>query len=153
VFEPAWKRIVESLKERGYESRYLDRLYERLSPAAANAAMGSGYETLQREILEEMGHALQRAEDKLNFALLEVELAADELDSNRELSRERDLLRHHEEKRAAAMRARWEFMVHREAIGMIKHDVLEALYPIPPRRRLRSSTPVPVTKCAPEDQK
>jgi hypothetical protein len=143
VFEPAWKRIVETLKERGYKSRYLDRLYERLSTAAVNATVSDGYETLQREIMEEMGYALQRAEDKLNFALLEVELAADELDSNRDVARERTLLEAYEKKRATAMRARWEFMVHREAVGMIKHDVLEELYPIPPRRRLRTPTPAP----------
>lgn len=152
MFEPAWKRIVESLKDRGYESKYLDRLYERLSSAAVNAVVSDGYETLQREIMEEMGFALRRAEDKLNFALLEVELASDELDENRVRVRERELLETYEKKRAAAMRARWEFMVHREAIGMIRHDVLESLYPIPPRRRLSSASSSHTNQAADDQQ-
>lgn len=52
--EPAWKRLVRDLKDRGFESQYLDRLYERLSPAAVHAATAAGFRALEREIV--VGH-------------------------------------------------------------------------------------------------
>lgn len=134
MFEPAWKRLVESLHAKGFESRYLDRLMDRLSTAAVQVAAKDGFKALEKELIAEMGYALRCAEDKVNLALLHVDLAQDALDDNREPARVAELEREYEARRQAAWRARWEFMVHREAIGMIEHSVLEQLYPIPPRR-------------------
>lgn len=135
MFEPVWKRLVEALHEQGFESRYLDRLMDRLSPAAVQIAAGSGFNALQREIVEEMASALCRAEDKVNLAMLQMELADAAVTDNRDAARVEELEDAYEARRKEALRARWEFMVHREAIGMIKHDVLDALFPIPRRRR------------------
>lgn len=132
--EPAWKRLVRDLKERGFESKYLDRLYERLSPVAVQAAAQNGFRALEREILEEMAYALCRAEDKVNFALLEVDLAGAAIDENEDGKRHPELVANYNQKRVAAMRARWEYMVHREALGLMSHDVLEQLFPIPKPR-------------------
>ena len=135
--EPVWKRLVESLDERGFESRYLDRLMDRLSPDAVRVAMSRGYGALEREIIEEMAYALRRTEDKLNLALLHVDLAQEALDSNTDDARWDELEDAYEERRRLAFRARWEFSVHREALGMVRHDVLVELYPIPRRRERR----------------
>jgi len=42
--------------------------------------------------------------------------------------------------RAMAERRRWELLVQREAVGFKRNDILERLYPLPPRRRLPSAT-------------
>ena len=140
MYEPAWKQLVQNLKERGFESQYLDRLYARLSPLATRGAAAHGLHALEREILEEMAHALCRAEDKVNLALLEVDLAAEALDEAHggyDADALAALAAVYDDRRRAAMRARWEYMVHREALGMITHEVLESLFPIPPARSAR----------------
>lgn len=139
MHEPIWKRLVESLDERGFESRYLDRLMDRLNPIARQIAMGRGFQALQHELIEEMAYALRKAEDKVNLALLHVDLADEAIRENADPARSDELEEAYETRRLEAMRARWEFSVHREAIGLIGHVVLEELYPIPPRRRARSS--------------
>ena len=83
MYEPAWKRLVEGLKEQGFQSRYLDRLWDRLGPGAKQMAAANGYDTLRREIMEEMGYALRQAEEKVDLAMLMVELAAAAIDENR----------------------------------------------------------------------
>ena len=140
MYEPAWKRLVESLNDRGFESRYLDRLMDRLGTVTMKMAVGRGYHTLEREIIEEMAYALRRAEDKVNLALLRVDLALDEITNNGDPSRLGEFEDAFETRRQEAMRARWEFSVHREALGMVRHDILYELYPIPPRRRPLSAT-------------
>lgn len=139
MVDPVWKRLVESLDSRGFESRYLDRLMDRLSPAAMQVAMGTGFNALQREIVEEMAYALRRAEDKVNLALLHLDLATEAIEQNRDAARSALLEDEWENRRREAMRARWEFTVHREALGMIRHDVLMQLYPIPKSRRSSAS--------------
>ena len=36
--------------------------------------------------------------------------------------------------RTQALQARHELLIHREAVGIRRNDILETLYPIPPRR-------------------
>ena len=72
--EAPWTRLVRELKDTGYESPYLDRLRARLDPAEAVAR-------LETEIVQEMAQALGRTEDKLNYALLRLELAARAIDT------------------------------------------------------------------------
>lgn len=144
MYEPAWKRLVEGLKEQGFESRYLDRLWDRLSPGARQIAAASGYDMLKREIMEEMGYALRQAEEKVNLAMLLVELTATAIEENRDPSETEPLAAKYRHHRESAIRARWEFMVHREAIGLIAHGVLDELYPLPPTyEQLRASSTVP----------
>jgi endo-alpha-1,4-polygalactosaminidase (GH114 family) len=65
--DPPWKRLVEELKDQGYESVYLDRLR----------------------------------------ASLDVE-----------------------QQRAEALERRRELLIHREALGIRRNDILERLYPV-----------------------
>lgn len=101
-------------------------------------------QALQREIIGEMAAALGRAETLLDEALLRCELAGRHLDAlearkqrgedvELELSRAFDEF---EQTRTAAHRRRWELVVHREALGIRRHEpVLSELYPIPAERR------------------
>jgi hypothetical protein len=133
--EPTWKKLVEQLKRKGHESPYLDRLRERLP-----AHVGSN--DLAAEILREMASSLGRSEDKVNAALLELEvlgLAIDELVAAGETRNHAEIrarVAAFNEGRARAEQALWELRVHREALGFVRNDDLAALYPIPPRRRV-----------------
>ena len=142
--EPVWKRLVESLDSRGFESRYLDRLMDRLGTHATQVAMGDGFQALQREMIEEMAYALRRAEDKVNLALLHCDLALEAIRENTDPTAEAALEASFNEHREKARRARWEFSVHREALGMRGHRILEELYPIP--RLERPSVTAPAAK-------
>ncbi len=129
--EPAWKSIVRDLKESGFESKYLDRLYDRIGPAAASVAAADGFRALEREILEEMAEALRRAEDKVNFTLLQADVARKEFDLA-EPGRRDACYEVYEQRRLAARRAIWEYKVHREALGLIEHSIVDELYAVPP---------------------
>ncbi len=126
--QPPWKALVAELKERGHESPYLDRLRARLDVEQAQAS-------LEREILQEIASALGRTEAKLNFALLRLELAARDLDDAPGGAERAACGARFEAVRMEALRARHELLIHREAVGIRRNDLLETLYPIPPRRR------------------
>ena len=125
--QPAWKTLVIELKDSGYQSPYLDRLRQRLDVEQAHA-------TLEQEIVQEIAAALGRTAAKLDYALLRLELAGRELDaaSGDEVAA---CARRFETLREAALQARHELLIHREAVGIRRNDLLEVLYPIPPRRR------------------
>lgn len=133
MYDPAWKRLVEDLRATGFRSVYADRLAERLPENVAAYEQGLG--GVQREIVEEMAYALLKAEDKVNLAMLRCELAGRAID---DASEDADLTALYDEYgtlRRAALQARWEYKVHREALGMVRHAILEELFPLPPVRR------------------
>lgn len=125
--EAPWTRLVRELKDAGYESPYLDRLRARLDPSEAIAQ-------LEKEIVREMAQALGRTEDKLNYALLRLELAARDLDGATDERERARLTERYNALRAEAIEARQALLIHREAIGIRRNRVLYEIYPIPPRR-------------------
>jgi len=125
--EAPWLKLVRELKDAGYESPYLDRLRARLDPAEAVAR-------LETEIVQEMAQALGRTEDKLNYALLRLELAGRELDAASDDTTRAPLVQAFNARRAEAIEARRNLAIHREAVGFRRNKVLEEVYPIPPRR-------------------
>jgi hypothetical protein len=132
AMEPTWKRLVEQLRAEGHKSPYLDRLKQRL-PA-------SGLADVAAEILREMASALGRSEDKVNVALLELEVMGKKLDAlaaRKDADPEERAARvaAFNQQREAAATALWELRVHREALGFRRNEDLAELYPIPPRRR------------------
>ena len=126
--QPPWKTLVAELKDRGHESPYLDRLRARLDVEQAHAS-------LEQEILQEIASALGRTEAKLNYALLRLELAARELDEARGSDARAACGARFDALRTEALQARHELLFHREAVGIRRNELLETLYPIPPRRR------------------
>lgn len=122
-----WSRLVRELKDTGYESPYLDRLRARLDPAEAVAR-------LETEIVQEMAQALGRTEDKLNYALLRLELAARAIETAPDELVRYERVREFNALRQEAIEARRNLQIHREAIGIRRNRMLDDLYPIPPRR-------------------
>ena len=125
--KPPWKSLVEDLKRPEHDDPYLERLARRFDT-------GNDARSLQRELIEEMGSALKRAEAKLVTAIEACVRAGDELDgagdsASREAARAR-----YESRRSEAQRARWELVIHREALGLYRHDDVDHHHRIPPRR-------------------
>ena len=125
--EPPWARLVRELADAGFESPYADRLRRRLNVAQAQ-------QQLETEIVQEMAAALGRAGEKVDLAMLHLELAGREADrAESPLERRRRVVAFNQA-RAEALRARHELLIHREAIGIRSNRVLESMYPIPPKR-------------------
>ena len=128
--DPPWKRLVEELKDQGYDSVYLDRLRASLDVAQQHAI-------LEKEIVQEMAYALGKSAAKVNHALLELELLQERLRAD-PTPEERDaLLEAFAHKREEAVRLRRDLLIHREALGIRRNQVLEQLYPIPQAPPLR----------------
>jgi hypothetical protein len=125
---PAWKTLVSELKDSGYQSPYLDRLRQRLDVEQAHA-------TLEQEIVQEIAAALGRTATKLDYALLRLELAERDLRAAASDDDVAACAARFDALREEALQARHELLIHREAVGIRRNDVLEQLYPIPPRRR------------------
>jgi hypothetical protein len=121
--EPPWKSLVESLYDQGYRSPYLDRLRQRYDVRLPKT-------TIEQEILEEMAGALRRSEDKVNLALLELELLGKRCDEGPTA----EAVEAFNAKRAHALRVRRDLLIHRDALRFKRHPEFEALYPIPRRR-------------------
>ena len=127
MWSPPWKRLVAELKDRDAESRpaHLDRI-------AARVDTGMTPRSLERELLEEMAQALARAHDKMAVALLDLTEAERAVTAAAGESEYRARVTAYQQRRERALTARWELMIHREALGFHRHDDLERSYPIPP---------------------
>lgn len=126
--ERPWQSLVRELRDSSYESPYLERLRARHDVAAAQ-------EQLEKEIMREIAEALGRSGEKVDVALVRLDLAAravaaaaDDDERVRAVARFNAL-------REEALRLRHELRIHREAVGIRRNEGLEATYPIPPRMR------------------
>jgi enoyl-CoA hydratase/carnithine racemase len=103
-----------------------------------------GLATLGAELMAEAAASLGRAERRVLDELQLLKSLRDRIDHlEAQLPRKpatRDLLRGQVEAfnrhRALAERRRWELLVQREAVGFKRNEILERLYPVPPRREL-----------------
>lgn len=121
--DPPWKRLVQELKDQGYESIYLDRLRASLDVEQQHAI-------LEKEIVQEMAYALGQSAAKVDHALLELELLRRELATSDSAEEREALRRAIDAKRDEALARRRDLLIHREALGIRRNDVLEKLYPI-----------------------
>jgi hypothetical protein len=132
------RSLLESLKEDALEASYRDRVHGRLT-----ARRRDGLGNLQRELLAEMASALGRAEARVLESLAELRRVEAELieiergvqSGTRERSEIEPRFGAFEACYAVAERRLWELMVHREALGLFRHDVLARHYSLPPKRR------------------
>jgi hypothetical protein len=124
--DPAWKSLVEQLIDEGKQSPYLDRLRARYDVRLPS-------DTLERELLAEMASALARSEDKVNVALLELELLGRRCDERGDQAS----IDAFNAKRSHAIAMRRELLIHRDALRFTRDPRFEELYPIPPRRAMR----------------
>ncbi len=124
--ERPWQALVRELRDQGIESPYLDRLRARHDVAAAQ-------EQLEKELIKEMAEALGRAGEKVDVALLRLDLAGKALAAANDPHERARLATEFNALRTAALTARHELRIHREAVGIRRNDVLDREYPIPPR--------------------
>jgi hypothetical protein len=124
--ERPWQSLVRELRDSGIESPYLDRLRARHDVAAAQ-------EELEKEIIHEMAQALGRAGEKVDVALLRLDLAGKALAAATDDGERARLAAAFNALRDAALTARHELRIHREAVGIRRNDALDREYPIPPR--------------------
>lgn len=120
---PPWKRLVEELKDQGYESIYLDRL-------RATLDVEQQHGILEKEIVQEMAYALGRSAAKVDHTLLELELLHRELGTCHSGQQREALRRAIQAKREEALQLRRDLLIHREALGIRRNDILEKMYPI-----------------------
>lgn len=124
-WDPAWKSLVEQLVDEGRQSPYLERLRVRYDVRLPN-------ETIEKELMREMAGALARAEDKVNVALLELELLAERCDARGD----RASAQAFNEKRRHALKVRRDLLIHRDALRFPRDPRFEQRYPVPPARTL-----------------
>ena len=126
--ERPWQTLIRELRDAGYESPYLDRLRARHDVAAAQ-------EQLEKEVIREMAEALGRSGEKVDVALLKLELAGRALAAARDADDRAALVVAFNARRDEALQARHELRIHREAVGIRRNETLDREYPIPPRAR------------------
>jgi len=130
-----WWTLAGEVRDAGTPARrdpaHLDMVRARVDPAVAQ-------EELEREILREIAAALGRSAEKVEHALARLDGARRAVDAARDPDERGRATAVYEELRLAAVRARHDLLIHREAVGIRRNEALEALYPIPPsltRRR------------------
>jgi len=121
------KSLLDSLTDSELSSPYLDRLRSRIDIAQER-------QSLERELVQEIAQALGRAEDKINLALLQLDILDAEIEIEKDASRCRALVEEYNRQREVARRALRDLTIHREALGMYRNRQLAEIYPIPPRK-------------------
>jgi hypothetical protein len=130
-----WWTLAGDVHDAGTPARHdpahLDMIRARVDPAVAQ-------EELEREIVREIAAALGRSAEKVEQALARLDAGRRAVDAARGADERTRATAVYEELRLAAIRARHDLLIHREAVGIRRNEALEALYPIPPsltRRR------------------
>lgn len=122
-----WKNLLESLSDSELSSPYLDRLRARIDIAQER-------QSLERELVQEIAQSLGRAEDKINIALLQLDILDAKIESESDQGRHNELVEEFNRQREVARRALRDLTIHREALGIYRNRQLAEIYPIPPRK-------------------
>lgn len=117
------KRLAAELVAQGIESQYLTRVMARVTA-------DEHLETLEAEIAREVAQSLGRSEDRVNLALAELDLLKARYDRAPAAERRACAEAFNEQRTVAEARLR-ELLIHREAVGFRRNQVLNELYPIP----------------------
>jgi hypothetical protein len=133
-----WKKLAAELSEFGVDSVYLSRVRARVDPE-------QDLKALEEEIAGEIAQALGRTEERLNLALAELELCKARFD------RAKDRARPHTElvelagafnaQRKVAEECLRHLVIHREAAGFRRNQLLYELFPIPPKLHVQEDAP------------
>lgn len=96
-------------------------------PGSVASVRESANGRVAKEILEEIGNAFARANEKVDLALGDLERERKRLAADRSTER----VAAFNQARAVAANAIWELRVHREALGMVDHRQLEEGWKLP----------------------
>ena len=125
-----FKRLASELIAHGVQSEYLARVEARI-------AREQQLETLQIELTQEIAGALGRTDTRVNLAFAELQLCRARYDKAQGEGAPRDTLSElaqafNAQRKVAQARLR-ELQIQREAIGWRRNQILNELYPVPPR--------------------
>lgn len=130
---PPWQKMVKRLQAEGFQSPYLEQLHRKVD-------VEQSQQDLEKEIAQEVAGALGRSENLLLVAMVELEWAGREHDLLRRrgapTTERAQAAREYNERRKHALSRLRDLQIHREAVGMRRHHMLRALYPIPGPRPL-----------------
>ena len=125
-----FKRLASELIAHGVQSEYLARVEARISREQR-------LETLQAELTQEIAGALGRTDTRVNLAFAELELCRARYDKARSQGAERatlsELARAFNAQRKVAQARLRDLQIQREAIGFRRNQILNELYPVPPK--------------------
>jgi hypothetical protein len=125
-----FKRLASELIAHGVQSEYLARVEARISREQQ-------LETLQAELTQEIAGALGRTDTRVNLAFAELQLCRVRYDKAQRDSAPREtvseLARAFNAQRKVAQARLRELQIQREAIGFRRNQILNELYPLPPR--------------------
>ena len=128
-----WKKLAADLAEQGVESVYMERIRRRVDAEQE-------LKQLEHELAGEIARALGKTEDALNLALAELELLearfAQLAQSGASVLALEQAAQAFNTQRALAERRLRDLVIHREAAGFRRNQVLYELFPIPPRKRI-----------------
>jgi hypothetical protein len=101
------------------------------------SALRGDFAALQRELVEEAAHSMGSSARRLEAALSELARLDEELEKldTRDHVRKLELVQRFNAQREEVLLRLNYVQIQREALGFTRHDELERLYPIPPRKR------------------
>lgn len=128
---PPWQKVAAELAEQRVESRYLELLRRRVDPEQELKA-------LENELAGEVARALGRSEERLLLALAELDLCEARFLRLQEAAADQPTLNaaadaFNTQRAQAAERLR-HLVIHREAAGFRRNQLLYELYPIPAQK-------------------
>jgi len=136
-----FKTLALELIAHGVQSQYMARI-------EAHIDMEQRLDGLQVEHQQEMASALGRSDLRVNLELAELELRKARYDravsAGAPLSERARLAHEFNEQRKVAQRRLRELLIHREAVGFRRHQLLDEMYPI------SAKLPVPQLECEAE---
>jgi hypothetical protein len=125
-----FKRLASELIAYGVQSEYLARVEARISREQQ-------LETLQAELTQEIAGALGRTDMRVNLAFAELQLCRARYDRAQSEGVEqavvRELAREFNAQRKLAQARVRDLQIQREAIGFRRNQILNELYPLPPK--------------------
>ena len=119
-----WRVLASDLRDPSDGREHLTHLRSHVDVKAAQ-------EQLEREIIQEMAAALGRSAEKVVATLGRLAVARRDIDAAVDGAARRDAAVRFNAARVDALRARHELLIHREAVGIRRNEVLETEYPIP----------------------
>lgn len=97
----------------------------------------------QEEIVEEIAKSLGHSGDLLEGVLAKLGALGEKLAGEEDEERYNALVDQYNDLRKEALTRREMLVIHREAIGLWRHEDLDACYPIPPKKRKKHSNDKP----------
>ena len=124
-----WERSAKMVKNTDVTNPYLERVRSEVVDPALQL------KTIEDELCGAIGKALGRQSEKIVFAIREMQKELDlyeRLKDEGQLKKANGAAARYNEARSRAIQARWELLVHRQAVGFTvdNHSVVHGTFPI-----------------------